>query len=180
MSASPANASPTVSPLARPLRTLRGVGPEREVQLARLGLFTVEDLLLHKPRRHEDRRHFRTIKELQADEPATTRGTIVALGLKTFHRGQKSVFEIIIEDGTSRLHCRWWNLPFMQNYFANGDEVFVFGKLKAAKKAPSTSTASRQCIRSPKACRNAGFARSSGARSRNSKRTSPSHGPSCS
>lgn len=133
MSAPITKTSPPLPPLARPLRMLRGVGPEREVQLARLGLQTVEDLLLHRPRRYEDRRHFRTIRELQADEPATTRGTIVALGLKTFSRGEKSVFEIILEDGTARLHCRWWNLPFMQNYFAQGDEVFVFGKLKSLK-----------------------------------------------
>jgi ATP-dependent DNA helicase RecG len=31
------------------------------------------------------------------------------------------------------LHCRWWNLPFMQNYFAMGDEVFVYGKLSETK-----------------------------------------------
>ena len=131
MSAPPSN-SP-VPPLARSLKTLRGVGPEREAQLVRLGLLTVEDLLLHRPRRYEDRRHFRTIAEMQLDEPATTRGTIVALGLKKFRGGSKSVFEIVLEDGTARLHCRWWNLPFMQNYFANGDEVFVFGKLNSRK-----------------------------------------------
>src|SRR5579872_2873933 len=119
--------------LARPLKGLRGVGTEREAQLARLGLFTVEDLLLHRPRRYEDRRHFRSIAELQLDEAATTRGRIVALGLKRYRGGQKSVFEIILEDGTARLHCRWWNLPFMQNYFATGDEVFVFGKPNSLK-----------------------------------------------
>jgi ATP-dependent DNA helicase RecG len=121
------------SPLARPLRELRGVGTEREAQLARLGLFTVQDLLLHRPRRYEDRRHFRTIAEVQLDEAATTRGTIVALGTKRFRGGQKSVFEIILDDGTARLHCRWWNLPFMQNYFEMGDEVFVFGKPNSLK-----------------------------------------------
>src|SRR5277367_3870534 len=131
MSAPPSN--PPVPPLARPLNGLHGVGSEREAQLARLGLFTVEDLLFHRPRRYEDRRHFRTIAEMQPDEAATTRGKVVALGLKRFRAGQKSVFEVILEDGTARLHCRWWNLPFMQNYFAMGDEVFVFGKLKETK-----------------------------------------------
>jgi ATP-dependent DNA helicase RecG len=131
MSGLPSNSSS--SPLAGPLKTLRGVGPERAAQLTRLGLFTVEDLLLHRPRRYEDRRHFRSIAEMTLDEPATTRGHIVALGLKSFRGGQKSVFEIILEDGTGRLHCRWWNLPFMQNYFAAGDEVFVFGRLQSLK-----------------------------------------------
>src|SRR5947209_20376515 len=101
MSAPPSK--PALPPLARPLRELRGVGTERQAQLARLELFTVEDLLLHRPRRYEDRRHFRSIAELQLDEPATTRGTIVALGLKRYRGGGKSVFEIILDDGTARL-----------------------------------------------------------------------------
>ena len=119
--------------LRRPVTSLWGVGAERAAQLARLEIFTVEDLLLHRPKRYEDRRHFRKISELTKDEAFTARGKIVALGLKRFRGGSKSVFEIILDDGSARLHCRWWNLPFMENYFAMGDEVFVFGKLKETK-----------------------------------------------
>jgi ATP-dependent DNA helicase RecG len=109
------------------------VGGERAAQLARLGILTIEDLLLHAPRRYEDRRHFRKIAELTKDEPFTARGTIVAQGLKRFRGGNKSVFEFILDDGSARLHCRWWNLPFMEKYFEVGDEVFVFGKLVETK-----------------------------------------------
>jgi ATP-dependent DNA helicase RecG len=119
--------------LRRPVTSLWGVGAERAAQLARLEIFTIEDLLLHRPKRYEDRRHFRKISELTKDEPFTARGKIVALGLKRFRGGNKSVFEIILDDGSARLHCRWWNLPFMENYFAMGDEIFVFGKLKETK-----------------------------------------------
>jgi ATP-dependent DNA helicase RecG len=122
-----------ISPLKNPVTSLWGVGAERAAQLARLKIFTVEDLLLHRPKRYEDRRHFRKISELTKDEPFTARGKIVALGLKRFRGGSKSVFEIILDDGAARLHCRWWNLPFMENYFTMGDEVFVFGKLKETK-----------------------------------------------
>jgi ATP-dependent DNA helicase RecG len=121
------------SPLALPVTALWGVGAERAAQLARLRVVTVEDLLLHRPRRYEDRRQFRPVADLQLDEAATTRGTVVALGVKRFRRGQKSVFELILDDGTARLHCRWWNLPFMEKYFAVGDEVVVFGKLVGLK-----------------------------------------------
>ncbi|MGA9779031.1 MAG: ATP-dependent DNA helicase RecG [Limisphaerales bacterium] len=120
-------------PLRRPVTSLWGVGAERAVQLARLDIHTVEALLLHRPRRYEDRRHFRAIAELTRDEAATARGTIVAQGLKRFRGGTKSVFEFVLDDGTARLHCRWWNLPFMEKYFAVGDEVFVFGKLVETK-----------------------------------------------
>ncbi len=131
--ASPARGGEATSALRRPVTALWGVGGERAAQLARLDLHTVEDLLLHRPRRYEDRRHFRKIVELTKEEPATVRGTIVALGLKRFRGGSKSVFEIILDDGSARLHCRWWNLPFMEKYFARGDEVFVYGKLRETK-----------------------------------------------
>lgn len=115
--------------LKRPVGSLRGVGPERAAQLARLGIFTVEGLLLKRPRRYEDRRHFKKISELQKGEPGTARGKIIALGVKWFHHRTKSVFEIVLDDGSARLHCRWWNLAFMEKYFARDDEVFVFGKV---------------------------------------------------
>jgi len=121
------------SPLATPLRQLPGVGPERVAQLARLKLFTVEDLLLHRPSRYEDRRHLQTIGGLQLGKAATTRGRIVAQGLKTYAKRTKSIFEFVLEDGTGRLHCRWWNLPFMEKYFQVGNEVMVFGKMKSLK-----------------------------------------------
>jgi ATP-dependent DNA helicase RecG len=133
MSAPAPNPAPILPPLARPLRSLHGVGREREAQLARLGLRTVEDLLLHRPSRHEDRRHLLSIRDLQLREPGTTRGVIIALGMKYYQQRRKSVFEFIMEDGSARLHCRWWNLPFMENYFKTGDEVFVFGKLNSLK-----------------------------------------------
>jgi len=122
-----------ISPLIMPVNSLWGVGGERAAQLARLGILTIEDLLLHAPRRYEDRRHFRKIAELTEDEPFTARGTIVVQGLKRFRGGNKSVFEFILDDGSARLHCRWWNLPFMEKYFEVGDEVFVFGKLVETK-----------------------------------------------
>ena len=121
------------SPLAKSVAELWGVGAERTKQLVRLDIHTIEDLLLHRPRRYEDRRHFGSMAELSRDEPATTRGTVVALGLKRFRKATKSVFELILDDGTGRLQCRWWNLPFMEKYFAVGDEVVVFGKLVSLK-----------------------------------------------
>src|SRR5262252_2789191 len=116
------------SPLARSITTLYGVGPERAAQLARLGIRTLEELLLHRPNRYEDRKHLRRIGELELHQPAITHGKIVAMGTKWFRQHTKSVFEIVLDDGSARLHCRWWNLPFMEKYFKNGDEVLAFGK----------------------------------------------------
>ncbi len=117
----------TPNPLLTPLGELPGVGVERAGQMQRLELRTVGDLLLHRPRRYEDRRHFQRIAALELNLPALVCGSIIACGLNTF-RGGRSVVELIIDDGSGRLHCRWWNLPFMEKYFKIGEEVVVFGK----------------------------------------------------
>jgi ATP-dependent DNA helicase RecG len=116
-----------------PVSVLRGVGPERQAQLVRLDIRTIGDLLLHGPRRYEDRRTFRKVRELELHETAATRGEIVAMGTKRYRRGSRSVFELILEDGSGRLHCRWWNLPFMEERFEVGQELVVFGKVRGLK-----------------------------------------------
>ena len=117
------------SPLAQPVTSLWGVGPERSAQLARLDIHTVEDLLLHKPRRYEDRRKFIAIADLELKEAVTVRGKIVAAGTKRWRKGERAVFECILDDGTARLHCRWWQAyPWMEEYYTTGREFLVFGK----------------------------------------------------
>ena len=101
--------------------------------MERLKIVSLEDLLLHRPHRYEDRRHFITIAELKLKEAATVRGTIIAQGIKYYQQRQRSIFEFVLEDGTARLHCRWWNLPFMEKFFHVGDEVMVFGKPNSIK-----------------------------------------------
>jgi ATP-dependent DNA helicase RecG len=116
------------------------VGEERAKLLARLNIFTVEDLLLHAPRRYEDRRKFLPIRELKLSEPATVRGKIVAAGLKRFRGGSRTMFECVFDDGTARLHGRWWQAQaWMPDWYAVGREFLIFGKLDDDKK-PRTFT----------------------------------------
>lgn len=116
-----------------PVTAVRGLGPERAQQLSRLEIRTVGDLLLHRPRRYEDRRHFVRIRDLALGQPTAVAGRIVAAGTRQFRQGSRSVFEIVVDDGTARLHCRWWNLPFMERVFAVGEQVVVHGKPRSLR-----------------------------------------------
>src|SRR5260221_2349249 len=119
-----------ISRLALPVTSVWGVGGERARLLARLDIFTVEDLLLHKPRRYEDRRKFLPIRDLKPGEAATVRGKIVAAGVKRFKKGTRAMFECVFDDGTARLHCRWWQAQaWMADWDAVGREVLIFRKL---------------------------------------------------
>ncbi len=129
-----------VSPLAAPVSSVWGVGEERARLLARLDIFTIEDLLLHKPRRYEDRRKFLPIRDLQLKEAATVRGQIIAAGTKHFKKGTRTMFECVFDDGTARLHGRWWQAqPWMPDWYAVGREFLIYGKLDDDKK-PRTFT----------------------------------------
>ncbi|HZI33529.1 MAG TPA: hypothetical protein VFF11_14410, partial [Candidatus Binatia bacterium] len=115
--------------LQRPVNSVWGVGDERAVLLSKLNIFTVEDLLLHKPRRYEDRRKFLPIRDLKLKEAATVRGKIVVAGIKRFKKGTRAMFECVFDDGTARLHCRWWQAqPWMPDWYAVGREFLIFGK----------------------------------------------------
>jgi ATP-dependent DNA helicase RecG len=118
-----------VLPLATPVTAVWGVGEERAKLLARLEIFTVEDLLLHKPRRYEDRRKFLPIRDLKLKEAATVRGTILVSGVKRWKKCARAMFECVFDDGTAHLHCRWWQAQsWMEDWFAVGREFLVFGK----------------------------------------------------
>ena len=55
------------------------------------------DLLLLRPRRYEDRRDIRPIRELSTEEPALARGHITAAGTKRL-RGGRTLFEFVVLD----------------------------------------------------------------------------------
>jgi len=125
---------PPLPPMQWPVTAVRGVGGERARLLARLDIHTVEDLLLHRPRRHEDRRKFLAIRDLRLKEAATVRGKIVAAGVKRWKHGTRAMFECVFDDGTARLHCRWWQAqPWMEDWFAVNREFLVYGKPDSLK-----------------------------------------------
>jgi len=122
--------NPTATaPLSDSVRSLWGVGSERARQLERLGIVTVEDLLLHRPRRYEDRRNFLPIAKLRLAEAATVRGRIIAAGVKRWRKGERALFECVLDDGSAHLYCRWWQAqPWMEEHFVVGREFLAFGK----------------------------------------------------
>ena len=120
--------------LNRPLVELPGVGGERAAQLARLKCLTVGDLIMHRPRRYEDRRDVRPIHDLSSEEARLARGKIMLLGTNHL-RGGRRKFEFVLEDDSGSVRCRWWNCNYMDRLFHRGDDVLVYGKLTGGKLA---------------------------------------------
>ena len=62
---------------AVPLNTLTGVGAAQSSRLAKIGLHTVQDLLLHLPLRYEDRTQLYPIGELLPGIYVTVEGEVL-------------------------------------------------------------------------------------------------------
>jgi len=122
-----------------PLRFVRGVGPARARQLAEAGYHTVGDLLLHIPRRYEDRRRLRPIGELRAPGLVTLRGRLARVHSVRTRRGTPggrgfSLVRGLIVDETGTLPAVWFNRPYLPGWVEDGVDYLLHGELRPMKK----------------------------------------------
>src|SRR6266404_3964997 len=100
---------PFQPPLKKPVQYVKGVGPKRAEQLARLGIATVEDLLYHIPFRYQDRREIRKIAQLVGGEEGATVGQLVRMGRRFVTRSQDWVFERVERHDIGFFFMRCYN-----------------------------------------------------------------------
>jgi RecG-like helicase/REP element-mobilizing transposase RayT len=120
--------------LSQTLAELEWVPRAKQIPLRRLGLETVENLLTHFPRRHEDRREFARFPREESDQPICLCGEVVKTQLRRFG-GWKKIFEATVQETNANalsqpLVCRWFNLHYVQKMIATGQRLVVFGKPK--------------------------------------------------
>jgi ATP-dependent DNA helicase RecG len=114
------------SPLDVPAQFVRGVGPVRAAQLARLGLHTVDDLLHHKPARYEDRSHIASVAQLIPGMRQTAQGTVVAVSERRHGTYQ---FQAALRDDTGVLQATWFGQRFLRKLIRRGMRLIVYGKV---------------------------------------------------
>jgi ATP-dependent DNA helicase RecG len=113
--------------LLAPIQYVKGVGPTRAEQLARLGITTVEDLFYHRPHRYEDRRRLATIAELRFGQKQSTQGTVVALSERRYGTYQ---FQAALSDSTGVLQCTWFGQRYLRQVIRRGTRLIVFGRVE--------------------------------------------------
>ena len=118
--------------ISQPLAELDWIPRPRLLALSRLGVETVEDLLTHFPRRHEDRHEFPEFPREESDIPVCLCGEVIKTSLRRFG-GWKKIFEATLQEPkpnvlSEPLVCRWFNLHYVQKMIATGQRLVVFGK----------------------------------------------------
>src|SRR5438034_2684585 len=118
--------------MSQPLEGLSWVPRPKLLALRRLGIQTIEDLLTHFPRRHEDRTEFPHFPREETDAPICLCGEVIKTSLRRFG-GWKKIFEATLEESqpnalSEPLVCRWFNLHYVQKMIATGQRIVVFGR----------------------------------------------------
>src|SRR5436190_3111306 len=108
---------------------VKGVGPRRSALLGSRGIRTVEDLLLHIPKSYQDRANFVPLVSLRIGQDAAVHARVYrSRVIQTRTRGR--ILDVILTDGTSFAHAKWFHGAHLQTRdFNAGREVVLFGRV---------------------------------------------------
>jgi len=115
--------------LTAPITRAKGVGPKRAALLAKLGIVTIEDLLLYFPRRLEDRSAVVPIGSVRAGDEVCVRGEVHAASQRRVNR-KMTLFKVAVGDGTGFLYAVWFNQPWIAEQLKRGDRVDLYGRVE--------------------------------------------------
>jgi ATP-dependent DNA helicase RecG len=119
-----------------PLQYVKGVGPVRAKQLARLGLQTVEDALYFVPFRHEDRTRLTPLRWLVPGEVQSCAATII--GISPPPRGRRRApFSVLLQDASGRATASWFNAAYLDRVFKRDQRLVLHGKVGSYRGMPT-------------------------------------------
>lgn len=101
--------------------------------LKRLGILTVENLLLHLPQRYEDISSIQSVGSLIKDQDAVVFGQLGGLNTRKSWKSRVPISEGWVEDGTARIKIMWFNQPYIAKMLTDGMYVKVAGKVTGSE-----------------------------------------------
>lgn len=112
-----------------PVTGVRYVDGPRGERLARVGVFTVGDLVRHYPARYLDLTRIAPLRSLAPGAEATAVGTVHEVTVK-HPKPRLSITEVAIVDDSGVLIGTWFNQAFIASRFKEGDRVAFAGKVQ--------------------------------------------------
>ncbi len=106
-------------PMTTGLQQLKGAGPHLLARLQRLGIQSLEELLLHLPLRYQDRTRITPIGSLQPGEEAVIEGRVMLA--EVVQRGRRSLL-CLLHDGSGSLTLRFFHFTPAQQHSLLGQQ----------------------------------------------------------
>ena len=116
--------------LERPLAELEHVTPPVARRLKAFGLETVGDLVGHFPRRYEDFRDRKAIRDLKVGEEATIRGEVVRVRAERTARRRVDIVKVLVRDDTGAVDAVWFNQKYLTRILSEGMKLSLRGTFR--------------------------------------------------
>ncbi|EGO63746.1 ATP-dependent DNA helicase RecG [Acetonema longum] len=117
-----------VNPAKQPVQSIKGIGPMREKQLAKLNILTVEDMLEHFPFRYEDRTAFQLISALEPEKKAAFTAQVVQV--QNLRQGGKTLTKATVRDSSGSAELIWFNQPYKKQQLQVDSKLSIYGKVQ--------------------------------------------------
>ncbi len=114
--------------LLTPVEKIPYIGDAYQKKLARLGIMTAEDLLLHIPHKYEDFSASIGIAGIEAGKNCTVKATVLKIENKSIFKKKMVLTQAKLDDGTGSIGAVWFNQPYLMNSISEGEEFFFSGK----------------------------------------------------
>lgn len=118
--------------LHQPLSVLPGVGPKSAEKFAKLGIETLQDLLLYFPFRYEDFQS-KQVLDLEDGEKAVISGVVATPANVQYYGFKRNRLRFSIRQGEVILAVNFFNQPYLADKVEVGANIAVFGKWDKAK-----------------------------------------------
>jgi ATP-dependent DNA helicase RecG len=117
-----------------PLTTIKGIGPKSAEALADEGMRTVLDLLLHLPRRYEDRTRTTSLdSQIEPGSYYLFRGNVVGVRQRRIPGRRLLIVDGHVDDGRGRLKVVWFNHRWIFRRLADEPELYLYGQVRQAR-----------------------------------------------
>lgn len=102
--------------------------------LRKLGITSLEDLVMHFPRRHEDRSRTNRFPTDATAEPVLIRGEIIKTSFLPYGKWRRG-FEVTVQESenhalSNQVVLRWFNMPHLSKSLSVGFSIVAYGKAK--------------------------------------------------
>ena len=114
--------------LNKEIKYVKGVGPNREVLLNKLKIYTLKDLITYYPRDYEDRSKPKNIYECEDGEEVLIEAMPTGK-ISEYRKGKMVISRLIVKDQTGTCYITWFNQGYLKSVFTPGRLYRFFGKV---------------------------------------------------
>ena len=119
--------------------TLKGIGPKKAEILSKYGMDTLEDMLYFFPRKYEDRRQAKPIKDLEIGKDYLFEGKIISKRYSGNPYKKNTPLNLLIDDGTGTIEVVFFQGRYIAKLLHVNQRYSFYGRI-------STSFDRMQCI----------------------------------